>query len=290
MNKFPYLKYSILFTILFLFSSCKKNYITYYNKVNEIDSTYRLANNPKLAIKEYRELFKEYDPKNQERIEEYANYILLSDRYNEDFGGKKSLYKLITLIAPYNNEYKKYLPLFNKYGISNAEAEQKISEWKQGLNKELVDSFRIALIRDQDGRPFDTAMVRKNIEKNAKFFMWTFKNHGFPSPQKIGGFPMPTFISHMIESKEHYPYIKEKLYEYVKSGECSPRDYARMVDTYVGFHQKKTLYGFNMIEVKDSVQTDRNRKTLGIASMKHSSKIRKDFFKKLKEDGTHYIE
>lgn len=89
MNKFPYLKYSILFTILFLLSSCKKNYITYYNKVNEIDSTYRLANNPKLAIKQYRELFKEYDPKNQERIEEYANYILLSDRYNEDFGGKK---------------------------------------------------------------------------------------------------------------------------------------------------------------------------------------------------------
>lgn len=194
------------------------------------------------------------------------------------------------MIAPYSDKYKKYLPLFNKYGISNAEAEQKISEWNQGLNKELIDSFRIALIRDQDGRPFDTAMVRKNIEKNAKFFMWTFKNYGFPSPQKIGAFPMPTFISHMIESKEHYPFIKEKLYEYVKSGECSPRDYARMIDTYIGFHQKKTLYGFNMIEVKDSVQTDRNRKTLGIPSMKHSSKIRKDFFKKLKEDDTHYIE
>lgn len=280
---------STLAISIFSLSSCKKDYITYYNKVNKIDSTYRLANNPKQAIKEYRELFKEYDPKNQDRIEEYATYITLSDQYKEDFGGKESLYHLISLIAPNGDEYKKYRSLFNKYGIDDASVEQKIAEWKQGLDKKLVDSFKIALIRDQEGRPLDTVLTRKNLEKNANLLIWTFKNHGFPTPQKIGWFPMPTFITHMVESKKNYPYIKEKLLEYVKSGDCSPRDYARMEDTYLGSHKKITLYGFNMIPVTDTAQTDLNRKRLGIPSMKHSSKIRKDFSKKLKNDNTNII-
>ncbi|WP_347220038.1 hypothetical protein [Chryseobacterium sp.] len=280
---------STLVISIFSLLSCKKDYITYYNKVNKIDSTYRLANNPKQAIKEYRELFNEYDPKNQDRIEEFATYITLADQYHEDFGGKKSLYQLISLIAPYGEDYKKYLPLFNKYGIDKASVEQKITEWKQGLDKKLVDSFRIALIRDQEGRPLDTALTRKNLEKNANFLIWTFKNHGFPTPQKIGWFPMPTFITHMVESKKHYPFIKEKLLEYVKSGDCSPRDYARMEDTYLGSHKKITLYGFNMVPVKDTAQINRNRKSLGIPSMKHSSKIRKDFSKKLKNDNNNII-
>ncbi|BAP29828.1 uncharacterized protein CHSO_0791 [Chryseobacterium sp. StRB126] len=249
-----------------------------------------MANNPKLAVKEYQKIFKEYDPKNQDRVEEYATYITLADQYHEDFGGKKSLYQLISLMAPYGNEYKKYMPLFNKYGIDNTSVEQKITEWKQGLDKKLVDSFKIALIRDQEGRPLDTALTRKNVEKNAKLLIWTFKNYGFPTPEKIGWFPMPTFISHMVESKKDYPFIKDKLLEYVKSGDFSPRDYARMEDTYLGSHKKITRYGFNMIPVKDSTQTDRNRKSLGIPSMKHSSKIRKDYFKKQKQDDTHHIE
>ncbi|MFP3834901.1 hypothetical protein [Chryseobacterium sp. SIMBA_028] len=289
-NYSPLIRYSLSLLILLFLVSCKKNYITYYNKVNEIDSTYRLANNPKLAVKEYREIFKEYVPKNQDRIEEYATYITLADQYHEDFGGKESLYQFISLIAPDGDEYKKYLPLFNKYGIDNASVEQKITEWKQGLDKKLVDSFRVALIRDQAGRPLDTALTRKNVEKNAELLIWTFKNYGFPTPEKIGWFPMPTFITHMVESKKHYPFIKEKLLEYVKSGDCSPRDYARMDDTYLGSHKKITLYGFNMISVKDSAQTDRNRKSLGIPSLKHSAKIRKDFFKKIKQNDTHHIE
>ncbi|MEJ5105368.1 hypothetical protein [Chryseobacterium sp. MYb328] len=286
----PSIRYSLSLIILLFLTSCKKNYITYYNRINDADSIYRLANNPKLAVEEYREIFKDYAPKNQDRIEEYATYITLADQYHEDFGGKKSLYQLISLLAPYGEEYKKYLPLFNKYGIDNPSVEQKITEWKQGLDKKLVDSFKIALQRDQMGRPLDTALTRKNVEKNAKLLIWTFKNYGFPTPEKIGWFPMPTFITHMVESKKDYPFIKEKLLEYVKSGDLSPRDYARMDDTYLGAHQQITLYGFNMIPVKDSAQTNRNRKTLGIPSMKHSSKIRKDFFKKLKQNDTHNIE
>lgn len=282
---------SIIFsTILLSLFSCKKNYIIYYNKINEIDSTYRLTNNPSKAIKQYQEIFKQYPPKNQERIEEFATYIKLADAHQQDFGGQKNLYRLIPLIAPYHDEYKKYLPLFNKYGIDNQTVKQKINEWNEGLDKKLIDSFKIALIRDQQGRPHDTALVRKNVEKNAAFFIWVFKKHGFPSPQKVGWFPMSTMISHLSESKKHYPYIKNKIEEYVISGECPPRDYARMVDTDLGFQKKITLYGFNTFPIKDSSKVNRNRKRIGIPSIEHSMKIRKDFFKKFKKNDTHYIE
>ncbi|MCP1300550.1 hypothetical protein NK356_15355 [Chryseobacterium sp. S0630] len=42
----------------------------YYNKVNEIDSIYRMAKQPEKAIKLYKALFRKYHPLNQERIEE----------------------------------------------------------------------------------------------------------------------------------------------------------------------------------------------------------------------------
>lgn len=275
---------SILVMSLFVLSSCKKNYIIYYNKVNEIDSIYRLDNNPRLAIKEYRELFKEYAPKNQERIEEYSNYITLADQYKEDFGGKKSLYKLIPLIAPYGDEYKKYLPLFGKYGIDSTEVKEKMADWKKDLNKQLIDSFNIAITRDQEGRPFDTALVRKNVEKNAHLFKWTFEKFGFPSQQKIGNFPMITMLSHMSESKILYPYLEKEILEYIKSGDCPPLGYSMMVDTHQIPMGKGTYYGMgrSFMGKIDSVTIDRHRKMIGLPSLKHTEKLKQDFFTKIK--------
>lgn len=282
---------SILVLSLFVLFSCKKNYIVYYNRVNEIDSIYRLANNPNLAVKEYRELFKEYDPKNQEWIEEYSTYISLADKYEEDFGGKKSLYKLIVLIAPYDKKYKKYLSLFSKYGVDSIEVKQKITDWKKGVNRQLIDSFSIALARDQKGRPFDTIEVRRNIEKNAHLFKWTFENIGFPSKDKIGSGPMLTLISHMSESKTLYPYLETKILEYVKSGECPPLDYSMMIDGYQFTPGKNTYYGMGRTFLKkiDSAAINRHRKNIGLPSLKHAAIIKKDFFKKLKENDTNLI-
>ncbi|CAH0173392.1 hypothetical protein [Chryseobacterium sp. Bi04] len=282
---------SILIISFFVLFSCKKNYIPYYNKVNEIDSIYRLAKKPKLAIKEYRSLFKKYIPKNQERIKEYETYITLAEQYHEDFGGKESLYQLISLIAPYDKEYIKYLPLFNKYGIDSTEVQRKISTWKKDLNRQLIDSFKTALIRDQQGRPDDTALVRKNVEKNATLFKWTFKKFGFPSQDKIGSYPMLTLISHMSESKALYPYLETKILEYVKSGDCPPLDYSIMVDGYQFLPGKGTYYGMGRSFLKeiDSASINRHRKSIGLPSLKHAAIIKKDFLKKLKENDTNYI-
>ncbi|MDQ1096461.1 MULTISPECIES: hypothetical protein [Chryseobacterium] len=270
--------------ILFIAVSCKckpLNYITYYNRVNEIDSIYRFEKDTLEAIKQYKKLFKKYPAKNQERIQEFETFITLSDRYHKDFGGKKTLYKFIPLIAPDGDAYKDYLPIFKKYGIDSVEVKKEIADWKKNLNKRLIDSFSIAMIRDQEKRHVDTAVQAKNVRKNAELLLWTFKNYGFPSVQKIGTMPMHSLLTHMNESKKYYPTFKTKLIEYVKSGDCPPLSYAMMFDSYhVNVEKGNTIYGYNSFNsVMDSVQVNRNRKSIGLPSLKHSAKIRKDFFK-----------
>ncbi|MCJ7934918.1 MAG: hypothetical protein MUW56_15175 [Chryseobacterium sp.] len=282
----------LLFIINFIFFSCKSksiNYITYYNTVNEIDSLYRIANQPEKAVKHFRKLFKKYNPKNQDRIEEYETYIKLADQYHKNFGGKKSLYKLIPLIAPYEGSYKKYFALYQKYGIDSIEVKQKIADWKKGLNKQLVDSFTIAFIRDQAEGRRNPEIMEKNDRINAQLLKWTFENYGYPSIQKIGligndgvFMPMHPLFSHMIDSKE-YPYFKAKMLEYIKSGDCVPKDYANMVDRHnLQVAKKEMLYGVypSYTAVIDTLKTNRNRKSIGIPSFKHSAKITKDYLKK----------
>ncbi|KFE97285.1 hypothetical protein [Chryseobacterium luteum] len=285
------MKQYIFYILLFIstsFLSCKNrdvNYITYYNKVNEIDSIYRMANQPEKAVKKFRQLFRKYEPRNQEYIEEYETYITLADHYHKNFGGKKSLYKLITLVAPYGKEYKKLYPLCQKYEIDSVEVDEKVADWKKNLNRRLVDSFSIAMIRDQEGRPENITLVKKNIEKNMNLFLWTFKHYGFPDDQKTGRLgnndifiALPTLLSHMIAS-EKYPEFRKKVFEYVKSGDCSPRDYALMSDTYDQFKNTAIRFAYRNAN-QDSARINRSRKGIGIPSLKHSSKIRKDKFKK----------
>ncbi|WP_370899169.1 hypothetical protein [Chryseobacterium gossypii] len=282
--------YIMLINLAVLFScrSREQNYIVYYNKVNKIDSIYRIANKPVKAIRRYKRLFRNYQPKNQERIEEYATYIKLSDKNHKNFGGQKSLYRLLPLIAPYNKKYTDFFDLYQKYGIDSITVKNKISHWRKNLNKQLIDSFTIAMIRDQEGRnnPRDPITTKINVEKNAKLLLWTFKNFGYPSMQKIGNIgndniflAMHTFLTHMNESEE-YPKIKSKLLEYVESGDCPPISYAMMIDNYNYIHHENSVYGFSFSSSKDSLQINRNRKLIGLPSLKHYDRIRKDFFKK----------
>ncbi|AZA79213.1 hypothetical protein EG347_17715 [Chryseobacterium sp. G0186] len=289
----------ILILSLFIFSSCKNrelNYITYYNNVNKIDSIYRFKKDTLSVIEEYRKLFRKYAPRNQERIQEYETYIILADKYHKNFGGKKSLYKLIPLIAPYDRKYKDFYSLYKRHGIDSMEVRQKIAKWRKSLNKQLVDSFTIAFIRDQQEGRGNFELMRKNDKKNARLLKWTFENYGYPSLQKIsfdgnkGIFmPMANLLSHMPGS-EHYPYFEKKILEYVKSGECPPYDYATMVDRqYLQFIKKDIPYGVyrGHGDIKDSVKTNYNRRSIGLPGLKHTRIITKDFFINLKKKKLH---
>ncbi len=274
-----------LLIILFFILSCKsKDYIVYYNRVNEIDSLYRIANQPEKAIKQYKKLFKKYTPKNQERIKEYETYIKLADQHQKNFGGKKSLYKLIPLIAPYEGSYGSYFGLFKKYGIDSTEVKQRIADWKKGLNKRLVDSFSIAFVRDQAEGRRNPQLMEKNDRINAQLLKWTFENYGYPSVQKIGlignggvFMPMHPLFSHMIGEKE-YPYFKAKMLEYIKSGDCIPKDYANMVDRHnLQIDKVEMPYGSypSYSAIIDTMKVNRNRKKIGLPALKRISKVQK---------------
>jgi hypothetical protein len=240
----------------------------------------RFQNDTIRALKKYRKIFRKFEPKNNEKIEEFETYIKLSDKHKRNFGGKKNLYKLIKLNAV-NWEYKKkdqdFINLNKKYGIDSLRIEKEVDNWKKNLNKVLIDSFKIALERDQQGRHYDPQLVKINVNKNANFLIWTFENYGFPTINKVGWIPTPTFLSHMIES-EKYKYFKEKIPEYIKKGECSPRDYAMFVDYGLKLIDKKeySFYGVDGREINDSTQVNRNRKSIGLPSLKHKAKISKD--------------
>ncbi|NML70980.1 hypothetical protein HHL23_14415 [Chryseobacterium sp. RP-3-3] len=284
----------ISFLCLFSLTSCKKkeaNYILYYQKANDIDSIYRMAGKPKLAVEEYKKLFEEYEPRNQERLREYETYIILADRFNIDFGGKRSLKKLILLKAERGGNCKEYYPLLKKYGIDSLDVKKQILDWKENLNQTLIDSFTVAMRRDREGRrPLDTAMAQRNVMKNAKLLLWTFKKYGYPTSRKMGTmgpndtfFAMTTFLTHMNEAKEYYPQIKTKLYEYVKSGDCVPRDYTLMVDNIAFLEDKEGIYRFNPNVSKDSAKINRNRKSIGLPSIKHTNLIIADSSKPIWE-------
>ncbi|WP_370899165.1 hypothetical protein [Chryseobacterium gossypii] len=289
--------YVLYLIINILFLSChsrKPNYISYYNKVNEIDSIYRMAKQPEKARILYRKLFRKYPPKNQERIEELETYIRLSDRYGKNSHTKKDLYTLIPLMAPYWKDKKndpEFLSLYKKYGIDNIEIEQKITKWKKSLNKQLIDSFTVAFIRDKAENRLNDQLREINDRKNAKLLKWTFENYGFPSLQKIGLWgnnnvfmPMEVLLLHMADVAEYRTYFKTKMIEYVKSGDCFPRDYAGMLDRqnmHLRLPRNYAVYqGYEDIE--DSAQIDRNRKNLGVPSIRHRAKIARDFYDSLK--------
>ncbi|WP_336960997.1 hypothetical protein [Chryseobacterium contaminans] len=288
--------YTILISI-FLFLSCKNrelNYIDYYNKVYTIDSIHRVQKDTLATIKRYKKLFKKYPPVQNERITEYEVYIKMADKYHKNFGGVKSLDKLLAQTAPYWQPEPVFYRLYKRHGIDSMQVEQKFQQWRKGLNQVLIDSFSVAFIRDQHNRNIKET-VEMNDKKNAELLVWTLKNYGYPSKQKIGHLgregqlmSMGTMLNHMAYTK-YYEYFKTELLKYVKSGECTPRDYIEMVDKYQYANNGITMYGIFMryneanLNAADSARIDKNRAAIGFPRMKTSMKIAKDFFDKLKK-------
>lgn len=293
-----YRKNAFILFIIFLILSCKSkklNYIEYYHKVYAIDSTHRAGKDTLATIRQYKKLFRKYPPAQNERIEEYEAYIKYADKFNKKFGGIKSLDRLIAQSAPnwkYKREDQDFFKLYKKYGIDSIGVERKVLQWKKGLNKILIDSFSIAATRDRYNDRVGPTVVTDD-KKNAELLIWTLKNYGFPSRQKIGLYGnndipmyMGIILNHMAGS-EHYEYFRTKLLEYVKSGECTPRDYIEMVDKYQYIHYLEPVYGifihydFPAFNASDSARIDRNRKAVGFPTLKKSSKITRDFQKKM---------
>ena len=275
---------SFLFTAVFLAllsflaSSCN-GYIIYYNKANTIDRKLKANHDTIAFIKRYNKLFKKYNPpKSNFAFSKYETYIVYADKYNKNFGEKKSLNKLLDLVAPYKEHYKTLFPICAKYGIDSLSVEQKIESSKNTMNKQLIDSFSVAFVRDQQQGRSDSLTMVKNDRINARLLKWTIENYGYPSPQKIGltgndgvFMPMLTFLSHMGGNvPEYYPYFKKALLKYVKSGECSPREYATMIDRHEHVNKREIIYGEYLFNFSNLKKVNRQRRSIGLKSLTHN--------------------
>lgn len=292
------MKYILICLLVFCLASCmssKRSYVDYYMKVHEADSVYRFDKDSLQAIKLYKKVFRKFPPKQTLYLDEFETYIKLSDKLNKKYGGEKSLNLLISLVGP-NWKYKKYdrdfIRLYERNGIDSTSVENRVNQWKKGLNKALVDSFKIASIRDQEGKRADDLIRRTNDEKNEKLLFWTFKNYGYPSDQRIGLWTadgtfllVPTILNHMAGS-DKYVQLRSTLLHYVKSGDCPPHVLATMVDRYNHLHGLDSEFAFegtiglspkNKI---DTAQINRNRKDIGLPSIKHFQRLRSDFMGK----------
>jgi hypothetical protein len=258
--------------LIFFFSSCN-GYIRYYNKANTIDRKFKASHDTIAFIKRYNTLFKRYRvPKSYQAFNKYETYIVYADKYDKNFGGEESLYKLLDLVAPYSEHYKTLLPICAKYGIDSLSVERKIASSKNNLNKRLIDSFSVAFVRDQQLGRLDSLNTVKNDRINARLLKWTIEHYGYPSPQKIGMtgndgvfMPMLTFLSHIGgDVPEYYPYFKKALLKYVKSGECSPNEYGTMIDRHEYVNKREIIYGEYLFNFSDLKKVNRKRRSIGL--------------------------
>ncbi|MBE0390321.1 hypothetical protein [Flavobacterium sp. PL002] len=259
--------------LIFTFSSCN-GYITYYNKANTIDRKFKANHDTIAFIKSYDKLFKKYNPPQSNfAFSKFETYIAYADKYGKNFGGEESLYKLLDLVAPYYSEhYKTLLPICAKYGIDSLSVERKIASSKNNLNKRLIDSFSVAFSRDQQLGRSNSLNTVKNDRINAKLLKWTIENYGYPSPQKIGligndgvFMPMLTFMSHIGGNvPEYYPYFKDVLLKYVKSGECSPNEYGTMIDRHEYVNKREIIYGEYLFNFSGLKKVNRKRRSIGL--------------------------
>jgi hypothetical protein len=258
--------------LIFSFSSCN-GYIRYYNKVNTIDRKFKANHDTIAFIKRYGKLFKKYNPPQSNfAFTKYETYIAYADKYGKNFGGEESLYKLLDLVAPYSEHYKTLLPICAKYGIDSLSVERIIASSKNNLNKRLIDSFSVAFVRDQQLGRLDSLNTVKNDRINARLLKWTIENYGYPSPQKIGMtgndgvfMPMLTFLSHIGGNvPEYYPYFKNALLKYVKSGECSPNEYGTMIDRHEYVNKREIIYGEYLFNFSDLKKVNRKRRSIGL--------------------------
>lgn len=96
--------------------------------------------------------------------------------------------------------------------------------------------------------------------------------------------PMGNLLLHLSDSEIYFPYLKETLLHYVKSGECLPRDYATLID--------RNNLNNNLIpkyaeyqghdDIRDSIKVNAARKSIGLPGLIHRRQITNDFFKKNK--------
>lgn len=262
--------------IVLCFGACKNtnsncNYINYYNESRVIDSLFLAKKDTLQTIASYKKLFSSYEPKNINQSKEYETLVkLIALKSNDNI--KDNLMTLVKINAPiwkYTKKDKVLLEAYKKNNIDSSTIANHITKW-DNTNSVLLDSLRIVFKRFQKSENPD--VFTKDDELNEKFLTSTFKKYGYPSSAKITSWyneneyvPISQLLFRMTLSP-NFKSFRDRILEYVKSGDCSPQDYAEMIDKYNSENNLEPSYGFFIknIPIKDTLAINKNRKLIGI--------------------------
>ena len=96
--------------------------------------------------------------------------------------------------------------------------------------------------------------------------------------------PMGNLLSNIIDipfTEDEVDYFMNKLVEYVKSGDCPPRDYAIFTDRYNFENNIESKFGvlYDGFEL-DTLKINKNRINIGLPTLQHSKLLNRSFKKK----------
>lgn len=270
--------------------STQTNYIEYYLKVYKANSLYNKKDYSR-CFDILNNLFRDYEPLNQELYYEYEKYIKSAFLIGKNIDYKKSVSKLIQDFGyekkVFNGEYKDSIlaKAYTKSNLTAIDFEVLRNNYIKTKNFTLRDTIIEINKADQLYRHGnDYYKYQKEIDSieniNGEKLLYIFKKYGFPNDQIIGnrtirGKRESTMIDavliHMASNK-NVSLFKKELMSFVKQGKCSPYFYASLIDRECLNNQKKQIYyTFQKKETLSSEyinEINANRKQIGLEPYK----------------------
>lgn len=291
---------ALIFTI-FLLVSCKTkyttqegnslNYIPYYLQVYKADSLY-LTKNYKQSYEILDKLFKKYKPLNQDLYNEYETYVKIATILDKKIDYKNSIEKLVKEFGvsqlSFEGDYKDSILsiAYQKSQLKDIDLDAFREKYLSGKNIILRDNIIKMMEIDQMYRYGESYVINaKKIDSieniNEHKLIDIFNNYGYPNYGIIGN-PMlrgkrekidiEAIIIHMAD-RENSQQIKEKLLEFMKQGNCSPYNYAALIDREkLNKKEKQTYNVFSENDLSEDIkQVNKERKKIGMPSIENDN-------------------
>ena len=268
------------FSVLGQYNKC--NLISdYYPTIYKAELNY-LKGNYDLAFKFFKEAESNCELLNQPDILESVKYAeLLGKRgdYKKCFYYlKKVLKKGFKYEFLENNSKLKFLQTHKKWIKLKANSTKYQRQFNQNVNQELRKKILELVKNDQQIRAKDdrsdeeNSQLRYGDSLNLVKIKEIFKTYGYPKPSLIGHSynGENTDIRFMLMHYRDTAYLKPKLLQYVKQGDCSPYVLGFFIDSFDRIKGEGYTYGvYNNVDstdIKDFSSIDNTRKAIGLRS------------------------
>lgn len=276
-----------------IISNNEINYVPYYLKMYEADSLY-LNDNFKECYQILDSLFKVYKPLNVTLYFEYENYIKSSVQLGIRKDYTKEIQRLIFEFGYKFENIRKdsVLSVALKNSKLDLKKAQKLEDeyvkkidmdFRKQLYQMNADDQEIRNKKDYPNKKIDIGKIDKKHDSILKKYI--LKN-GFPGDKQIGTFRKinkedkpaslgAELLIHFVDDGS-FEFYKDELIKYIKKGDCPPKTYAMMIDTWYINAKGHSYYYFinydsgewtkNGEKVKE---INKRRKEIGLPSLEY---------------------